>query len=41
MDANNFKNVFKNIFLNKKREKEEVDNANLIKNNQNEEEIQP
>jgi len=38
MDANNFKNVFKNIFLNKKREKEEVDNANLIKNNQNEEE---
>jgi thiol:disulfide interchange protein len=38
MDANNFKNVFKNIFLNKKREKEEVDNANSIKNNQNEEE---
>ena len=40
MDANNFKNVFKNMFLNKKRDKEEKDSANPDISTQNELEAQ-
>lgn len=31
MNADNFKNIFKNIFLNKKRNKDQVDSVNANK----------